>query len=148
MLWLWLLKRSLFLLLMASSENIIFDTSILLASSVETPPNSLIVDDSVDAGNVVDVVVVDVVVDGVVVESVVVVVEAVVVVDVVFVVLTSLLSTSLSPLVTPNISKISLRSGTSDSVSMFMLSLSSHTTFVTFLLTFCGTFSTTCLHSS
>merc|ERR1711988_1541592 len=120
---------------MASSENIIFDTSILLASSVETPPNSLIVDDYV-------------VVDGVVVESVVVVVDAVVVVDVVFVVLTSLLSTSLSPLVTPNISKISLRSGTSDSVSMFMLSLSSHTTFVTFLLTFCGTFSTTCLHSS
>merc|ERR1712198_203466 len=143
---------------MASSENIIFDTSILLASSVETPPNSLIVDDSVDAGNVVvvavvddavvDVVVVDVVVDEVVVESVVVVVEAVVVVDVVFVVLTSLLSTSLSPLVTPKISKMSLRSGTSESVSMFMLSLSSHTTFVTFLLTFCGTFSTTCLHSS
>merc|ERR1712243_536895 len=29
-----------------------------------------------------------------------------------------------------------------------MLSLSSQTTFVTFLLTFCGTFSTTCLHSS
>jgi len=44
---------------MASSENIIFDTSILLASSVETPPNSLIVDDSVDAGNVVVVAVVD-----------------------------------------------------------------------------------------
>merc|ERR1719270_3254299 len=167
------LARSLFLLLMASSENIILEPSMVLPPSVVTNSDSLggnRVENSSDSVVVLGSAVVEGVEGVVDVDDVVVVVvveTVVVVVDVdcvaVFAVVDSerrpsSTPTSLSSILTPNISRISLISTTpssaisysSYSAVMFIFSSSalSHTTFVTFLLIFFGTFSTTCLHSS
>merc|ERR1712079_857593 len=120
---------------MASLSNTILDPS-----PASRPPDTEVVnsDSFADAG----VVTVLVLGTGVVVDAVVVVVETVVVVDVVVVVVVvvvveegtkaSSMSTSFSLLVTPNISRMVLRSGMLAASSVVvMASLSSHTTWLT-----------------
>merc|ERR1719322_547690 len=146
---------------MASSEKMILEPSIVLPPSVVTNADSLggnLVENSSVSVVVLGSAVVDVDDNAVVVVAVVVVVVVVVeLLEIFFVVASetrpSSIPTSLSPTLTPKISRISLISGTSSADSaavMFIFSSSalSQTTLVTFLLIFFGTFSTICLHSS
>merc|ERR1719428_435449 len=139
--WWWWIRE-----LMASLSNTILEPSPSTAEVVNS-------DSFADAVVVTEVVLATVVVVDVVVVETVVVVDAVVVVVVVVVVeegtKASSMSTSFSLLVTPNISRIVLRSGMLAASSVVvMASLSSHTTWLTSLACVLGTVSSTWRHSS